>query len=72
MVSFCLSLFLCLLGAFGPCSCQHRIALQVPALGLDLQLEEFLATPEAANCTKCAFVVPTYEIKVDTQDPRYD
>ena len=45
--------------------------MQVPAPGLDLQLEEFLATHEAADCTKCAFVVPTYEIKTNTPGARY-
>merc|ERR1712032_1594331 len=33
---------------------------------MDLQLEQFLATPEARECGMCAYVVPTYEIKMDS------
>ena len=51
--------------------CPTSSGVQVPAPGLDLQLEEFLATREAADCTKCAFVVPTYEIKTNTPGARY-
>ena len=35
----------------------------VPTPGMDLQLETFLQKDqETNNCTKCAFVIPTYEI----------
>ena len=35
----------------------------VPSPGMDLQLETFLQKDqETNNCTKCAFVIPTYEI----------
>ena len=35
----------------------------VPIPGMDLELETFLQKDQQANnCTKCAFVVPTYEI----------
>ena len=34
----------------------------VPTSGMDLQLETFLAKQEMYNCTKCAYVIPTYEV----------
>ncbi|XP_059082616.1 beta-1,4-glucuronyltransferase 1-like [Tigriopus californicus] len=34
----------------------------IPNAGLDLDLQEFLSGPEAQECEKCAYVVPTYEI----------
>jgi len=38
----------------------------VPTPGMDLLLESFLTKDqEYNNCTKCAFVIPTYEISVD-------
>ena len=38
----------------------------VPTPGMDLRLETFLAKDqELGNCTKCAFVIPTYEISTE-------
>merc|ERR1712004_823573 len=40
----------------------------VPAPGMDLRLETFLARDQKlGNCTKCAFVIPTYEISTEAQ-----
>lgn len=40
----------------------------VPAPGMDMRLETFLAKDqELGNCTKCAFVIPTYEISTEAQ-----
>ena len=40
----------------------------VPAPGMDMRLEAFLAKDqELGNCTKCAFVIPTYEISTEAQ-----
>ena len=39
----------------------------VPSPGMDLQLESFLRKDqERNNCTQCAFVIPTYEISLDS------
>lgn len=38
----------------------------VPTPTMDLQLEQFLATPEVRECGMCAYVVPTYEIAQDS------
>lgn len=39
----------------------------VPTPGMDLQLEQFLKKDqEMNNCTKCAFVIPTYEISINS------
>jgi len=39
----------------------------IPNPGMDLQLETFLRRDqETNNCTKCAFVIPTYEIAIDS------
>ena len=34
----------------------------VPTPGMDLELETFLEKEEKKNCSKCAYVIPTYEI----------
>lgn len=34
----------------------------VPTPGMDLELEKFLEKEERNNCSKCAYVIPTYEI----------
>jgi len=38
----------------------------VPTPSMDLQLEQFLSTPEVRECGMCAYVVPTYEIAQDS------
>ena len=39
----------------------------VPTPGMDLQLEIFLQKDqERNNCTQCAFVIPTYEISLNS------
>ena len=39
----------------------------VPSPGMDLQLESFLMKDqERSNCTQCAFVIPTYEISLNS------
>ena len=39
----------------------------VPSPGMDLQLESFLMKDqERNNCTQCAFVIPTYEISLNS------
>ena len=39
----------------------------VPSPGMDLQLESFLRKDqERNNCTQCAFVIPTYEISLNS------
>ena len=41
------------------------MSAQVPYPGLDLELEAFLAMEEIKGCSKCAYVIPTYEIARD-------
>ena len=39
----------------------------VPTPGMDLQLETFLEKQDKKNnCSKCAYVIPTYEISVNS------